>query len=192
MGKVFPLIADAALIPLDASYYSQCQVCNQTKPVYVTFGSALLKGRKTRDKVFAACATCFKDGKIEQVREGLPLAQSVQEYVEAHFERKPANWLETKRKELIDHLERMPCHLPPLRQEMDWALCCGQLTEYLGSPANQRDLLSLSDLRAWNFGVDERSEEGIDFDGCPDELLGDIAVFRCRKCGQHYIVFQPT
>ena len=94
--------------------------------------------------------------------------------------------------ESIDRLERMPCHLPPLRQEMDWALCCGEPTEYLGSPANQRDLLSLSDLRAWNFGVDERSEQGIDFDGCPDELLGDIEVFRCRECGQHYIVFQPT
>jgi hypothetical protein len=192
MGNVFSLIADAALIPLDASYYSQCQVCNQTKPVYVTFGSAVLTRRKNRNKVFAACATCFKDGKIEQVWDGLALLQSVQEHVEAHFKRKPAQWLEPKREELIDQLERMPCHLPPLRQEMDWTLCCGQLTEFLGSPADQRDLLSLSDLRAWNFGVHERSEDRIDFEGCPDDLLSDIAVFRCRKCGQHYIVFQPT
>jgi hypothetical protein len=192
MGRAFPLIADEALIPLDASYYSQCQVCNQTKPAYVTYGRAFLKGKTQREKVFAACKTCFKGGKIEQVREGLPLARAVQEYVGRYFKRKSAKWLEAKRKEMIDQLDRMPCHLPPLRQELDWALCCGELTEYLGSPGGRRDLLAVKDLRAWNFGVDERSEDAINFEGCPDELLGDIAVFRCGKCSQHYLIFQPT
>jgi hypothetical protein len=46
MGSVFEQIADAALIPLDATYYSRRQVCNQTKPVHVTYGRALLKGKK--------------------------------------------------------------------------------------------------------------------------------------------------
>jgi hypothetical protein len=193
MGQVFPLIADEALEPLDTDAYPRCQVCGRAAPVYVTFGRALSAKTNKRDKVYAACESCFKQGKLEQVRPTLPVAQAVGEYLQGHYKRKSAAWLAAKQKEMLDALDHTPCSLPPCRQEIDWPLCCGELTEYVGCPAGREELRELEDMRAWNFRLNERSvEEGISFAGCPDELLTDAAVFRCEKCSQHYLIFQPS
>jgi hypothetical protein len=193
MGRVFNLIADEALEPLDAAAYPRCQVCDRAAPVYVTFGRALDAKTNRREKVYAACESCFKQGKLEQVRPTLPVAQAVEEYLRGHYKRKSAAWLAAKQKEMLTALDRMPCHLPPFRQELDWPLCCGDLTEYVGCPAGRQELRELEDMRAWNFGLNERSvEEGISFADCPDELLTDSAVFRCGKCSQPYLIFQPS
>jgi hypothetical protein len=77
-------------------------------------------------------------------------------------------------------------------QGTDWPLCCGRLTEYVGSPLNLEELIRVqADVVSWDSGPESSMSYDARNDG-PPESFEEVAVFRCLVCEEQYWTFQPT
>jgi hypothetical protein len=193
MGAVFRYIADEALAPENPDDPGRkCDVCKKNSPAYRSFGRAVPARRKNEVRIDAACADCFREGRVREVRDGEEVVGAVRTYVAKCFKKESAARRKAREAVILDELNRMPCRLPPFRQRLDWPLCCRGLTEFVGSPAAREELKSLPPSTGWDLGelhdlgaVDFREMEGTD-------VLHDTGVFRCPTCARLYVVFQPT
>jgi hypothetical protein len=193
MGTVFRYIADEALAPENPNDPGrECDVCRKNSPAFISFGQAVPVGRKKEVRINAACADCFKAGRVGEVRDGEEVVEATRRYVTRTFKKESAARRTAREAAIRDELNRMPCRLPPFRQRLDWPLCCGGLTEYVGSPAHREELKTLPPVTAWDQGelqdvgaVDFHEMEGSD-------VLHDTGVFRCPECARLYVIFQPT
>jgi hypothetical protein len=180
MGTIFRLIADEALQPEDADYYTECQVCSKPAvPVYPCQGY-LVRTDGTADKVrdvYAACADCLKEGRVSHIDEYRtdPLIERFAENPEA------------EKRSL-----RMTPRIPVQMQGGDWPLCCGTLTEFVGSPASLEELIRVQESGTpWDLGPVTLLYYDARQDG-PPESFREVSVFRCFVCGRKHWTFQPT
>jgi len=211
MGSIFPYVADEALRHYDPAYYTHCQVCrNSGTRVFTAHGTATLAGG-IRKKVYAACAGCIQDARVQQVDEWAtdPLIEA---YVQGYLKGAEPAAVRQLQSELKDKLRRTP-HDPPQVQRTDWPMCCGDLTEYTGSPQKRTEWQALTQTAfGWRRGEilkpdpgdeDEPDDEWPEWNrwleafipvDSGDELpsLGAFAVFRCLRCGKRYWTFQCT
>jgi hypothetical protein len=211
MGSIFPAIADEALTPMDPDSYPQCHVCARGELTVFTSHGTVTRADGSRDDVYVACADCLRAGKVEQIDEWStdPVITEYAKRCAGAANEAAARALETR---LKDKLRRTP-HLAPQAQRTDWPLCCGDITEYTGSPEKRAEweLLTRSAF-GWRRGEvlqpapseeDEPDEEWPDWhpwlegfiprdngDGLPS--LGGFATFRCIACGRCFWTFQCT
>jgi hypothetical protein len=180
MGTVFRLIADNALQPEDADHYTECQVCRKPGvPVYQCQGH-LARPDGTADEsqdVYVACENCLKQRRIVHLDEYRtdPLIERFADNPEAE-------------KRSLRMTPRVPLHM----QGGDWPLCCGTLTEFIGSPACLEELVSVQQSgMPWDLGP----VNGLGYDAAQDglpESFREVSVFRCFVCGCQHWTFQPT
>jgi hypothetical protein len=180
MGRVFPLIADAALVAEDPAVYTECQVCGtRGVPVYAAQGY-LTRGDGSADPsrdVYAACEACLKGGLVAHLHEYRtdPLIE--------RFAADPAG-----QRALLRTTPRIPFQC----SGDDWPLCCGQLAEFAGSPASLVELIQVQAAGSyWDLGKKRRADYDARRDG-PPESWREVSLFRCLKCQRLYWVFQPS
>ncbi|MCH5718784.1 hypothetical protein [Niabella hibiscisoli] len=93
---------------------------------------------------------------------------------------------------LISKSRKTP-DIPMFLQRVDRPLCCKDITEFTGYPANDDELYLVGDQDIyWEEGVKGRASM-YDFrvHGSP-ESLREIARFTCRHCSKKYFTFQFT
>lgn len=180
MGGIFRLISDDALEVEDARYYTECQVCRKLEvPLYRCQGY-LAREDGTPDPfqdVYVACEDCLRHGRVVHIDEYRtdPLIE--------RFARDP----QTEKQSL-----RMTPRIPLQTQGTDWPLCCGVLTEFVGSPCSVEDLFRVQDDGTpWDLGPVESPYYDVRRDG-PPESLREVSCFRCFVCGRLHWTFQPT
>jgi hypothetical protein len=82
--------------------------------------------------------------------------------------------------------------IPLQMQGTDWPLCCGRLTEFIGSPLNLEELILVqADGVFWDRRPDSSLIYDARIDG-PPESFDEVSVFHCLICGKKYWIFQPT
>src|SRR5262245_32328251 len=142
MGSIFPYVADEALRAYNPAVYANCQVCEKAGGrVFTAQGTALLPDGRYRD-VYVACAECLRAGRIKQVDESTTDAL-IAAYVQRYLKDATPDTLRRLESELKDRLRRTP-HDAPQAQRTDWPLCCGDLTEYTGSPQKRTEWEALT------------------------------------------------
>ncbi|HEY2883529.1 MAG TPA: hypothetical protein VGJ15_13875, partial [Pirellulales bacterium] len=180
MGTVFPLIADNALQPADAKYYLECQVCrDRNVPVYPCQGRVCQQdgSAELRCEVYVACEHCLKQGRIIHIGE-----------------RRTDPVIEKFAKDPVAEKARLRAtpRIPLQMQGTDWPLCCGRLTEFIGSPLNLEELILVqADGVFWDRRPDSSLIYDARIDG-PPESFDEVSVFHCLICGKKYWIFQPT
>jgi hypothetical protein len=211
MGSIFTYVADEALRPYDPAYYTHCQVCGRSEVRVFTADGKVTLPDGSREDVYAACAECLREGRIKQVDEWEtdPLIEA---YVRRHLKDTNPEAVRQLESELKDKLRRTP-HDAPQAQRTDWPLCCGDLTEYTGSPQKRAEWEALTrTCFGWRRGEILKPESG-DEDEPDDEWpewhpwleafipvdsgdelpsLGAFATFHCLCCGRQYWTFQCT
>jgi uncharacterized protein CbrC (UPF0167 family) len=179
MGSIFPLIADDALRVEDAEYYIQCHVCStEGVPLYHADGCVIDdSGEADEDnEVYAVCERCIKAGRVEHASEYV-----TDEVLEKHAENPDTA------KALLRATPRIPLFL----QDDDWAICCGQLAEFVGIPTSLDDLIELEETaQPWNHGPTSYQRDFANTG--PPESFREISVFCCVKCQKRLYVDQFT
>lgn len=179
MGSNFPLIADDALRFEDAEYFKQCQVCSaEGVPQYYADRCIIDdSGEADEDnEVYAVCEPCIKAGRVEHSGEYI-----TDEVLKKHA----ANPVAAKA--LLRATPRIPLFL----QGDDWAICCGELAEFVGNPTSLDELIELErTAQPW-----EQSPTSYQRDFAntgPPESFREISIFRCVKCQKRLYVDQFT
>jgi uncharacterized protein CbrC (UPF0167 family) len=190
MGRVFRYIADAALKPL-TGHGRTCQVCDaRGVDVYNAHGNILLPGGKEGEDCYAACAACLRAGRVIHIGES-ETDRSIRAYVRKYLRDGSAAKRKRLEDTLRDALRRTP-RIPLFVQGDDWPLCCGDLTEFTGSPRGLRALIRLSKSAVyWEKRPLEDHDYDFEEDGPPEDW-SDVSAFRCLHCDKQYWVFQFT
>jgi hypothetical protein len=190
MGTVFRYIADKALKPL-TGLRRTCQVCDRRSvDVYWAVGHIVLPGGAEGEECAAACTDCLRGGRVAHISEWATDA-TIRAYARRHLRGRPADERQRLEATLRDALRRTPM-APMFLQADDWPMCCGDLTEFTGSPRNLRALIQLTESavywekRAWRNHDIDFEEDG------PPESWTDVSEFRCLHCPKRYWVFQFT
>jgi uncharacterized protein CbrC (UPF0167 family) len=190
MGKVFRYIADAAL-KSEKGYQRTCQVCEaRGVDVFNAHGNVLLPTGKEGEDCYVACAACLRGGRVIHIGEW-ETDKLIKAYVRKYLPKSPA----VKRKKLEETLRaalRRTPRVPSFAQGDDWPMCCGDLTEFTGSPRSLRELIRLSRSAVyWEQRARDDHDYDFEEDGQP-ESWSDVSVFRCLHCDKRYWVFQFT
>lgn len=190
MGSVFRYIADSALTPEDASYYTKCHVCDKPQvPVFSAQGEVVREDGTVDDLIAVACEPCLKTGKIIHISEW-KTDLVIRAYLRRYFTDKGPAFIERRSQELFLALRKTP-RVPMFMKGDDWPLCCGDLTEFKGSPKDVNELPNVDGpMIYWSEGV---KEPVADFksDG-PPESLYEVSFFECLSCDKRYWIFQFT
>lgn len=180
MGVCFPLIADDALRSEDADYYTECQVCSTPRVSVYSCHGYLARPDGTPDKSqdrYVACEACLKLGRICHIDE----------YRTDPLIERFASDAGTE-KALLRKTPRIPFQM----QGTDWPLCCGKLTEFVGSPSSFEELVKMqAGGTPWDLGPVSTPYYDAIQDGTP-ESLKEVSNFRCSMCGGLYWTFQPS
>lgn len=169
MGKLFRYIADNALQPYT---YSNCWVCDRENVTAYEYYGSWLRGESVKEKIDAVCADCLRRNRFKWTNES-ELPQIIRES-----------------NELLSKLRQTP-QIPMMVQYNDWAVCCDDLCEFIGSPASEKDLLEISETAIyWEKDVGSQGRNFTKF-GLP-ESLDEISLFKCLVCQQRYWIDQFT
>lgn len=217
MGTVFQYISDDALEPISEPA-AECQVCGSTGvDIFPYQGYWIKNGEDDEDDedeevIYEACERCIKSGNLRWMNEDeLRVSfgaetilveinrpdivwepgqdHSVKDGRRINRYREIPHWVGTSLT-LIEKLRRTP-QIPLMMQCDDWVVCCNDLCEFLGSPADMEALLELTDSATyWESGL---GHSGRDFrcDG-PPESFSEISEFRCFHCHSRYWIDQYT
>lgn len=168
MGKLFTYIADNALRPYE---YSNCWVCNREAITAYEYHGSLLQGESIEEEIDAVCADCLPRNCFKWINES-ELPQIIRES-----------------NELLNKLRQTP-QIPMMVSSNDWAVCCDDLCEFIGSPDSE-ELLEISKAAIyWEKGVGKQGRNFTKF-GLP-ESLEEISLFKCLVCQQRYWIDQFT
>jgi hypothetical protein len=184
MRQLFPFIDDLALERYYPNEPNACRSCGRHDvPLY------RVRPTRANDSSEAACPGCLHAGRVAQVEPSDRLTTSVAEYARERFPSEPTAQAALARK-LLDHLNQTPLGLAEQVQRLDWPLCCGDLTVFLGHPTPSRLFaLGMPPFEPWDHGPG-----GSPFPDEPDlgELAVDYALFQCPACSARYFTEQHT
>ncbi len=189
MGQIFELIADNALEKMD-DYYSECHVCNRTDvDLYDYQGKHQLENGEIDDDIYAVCAECILTKNLFHICD-FEYLKAIKSYLSTtNLSIQEQEQLSNK---LIQKYQKTP-DIPIFMQHHDVPLCCNDIVEFIGYPANDNELFEKTESYIyWEKGVKNQSES-YDFRrvGGP-ESLSDVATFRCSHCNKKYFTFQFT
>lgn len=189
MGQLFELISDEAIEKSDEDY-TECHVCQKTGiDLYPYQGKATLDDGTIDDDIYAVCSDCLKTKPLVHTG-GFFYTETIEKYLASQ----PLN--ETQKlnlKEILIGKYNQTPDIPLFLQRPDQPICCNDITEFTGYPADDEELYEISEKNMyWEEGLKEKSEY-YDFRkyGSP-ESLREIASFKCRHCGEKYFTFQFT
>lgn len=190
MGSVFRYIADHALTSADEFFEGICQVCNKKEvEVFEVSGTIALEDGKLGEDVYAACGDCIRGGRIEKTGADVIDAQ-VRKYLKGIYKDRTPIYLMRRSLELSVAYRQTP-DSPLFVQNPDWPLCCGDLTEFTGSPASETELIRLTrDGTYWQERVETNN---VNFEKTgPPECLREVSRFECLNCHKCYWTWQFT
>lgn len=174
MGSIFPHVADEALRP---GREGPCPRCGAGGRLYPYAGKVVRypAGREADDpRVCDLCAACILGGDVER-----HVTPEMRQAVLRHA---------ADKEQALRALHRLP-EAPVFMQDFDWPLCCGDFCEFIGSPADEDELLEIQrTCAAWQHGPDGYARN-FAADGMP-ESLDEISVFSCGSCGKRHYVDQ--
>ncbi|CAL2091316.1 hypothetical protein [Tenacibaculum sp. 190524A02b] len=187
MGKLFELISDNSVESLD-EYYKECQVCGNSDTDLYEYQGILDRGSlEEEEEVYAACCSCIKTKPLSHICD--------YEYIETidlflntlELDDSDRNNLKVN---LIKKYNQTP-DIPMFMQKTDIPLCCRDITEFIGYPKSENELIEISENYIyWEEEVKKKSEF-YDFKeyGVP-ESLNEVASFKCKHCNKKYFTFQ--
>jgi hypothetical protein len=71
--------------------------------------------------------------------------------------------------------------------DIDWPICCRDLTEYLGEPDGRDELLAFCrDAIFWSWGDAEKLDDNAQIDLNPGVDLFEFQMFQCLHCDNSY------
>jgi hypothetical protein len=189
MGTVFRHIADEVLRP-KKGYRRTCQVCARTGvDVYPASGNIALPDGSEGADCAVACAECLLGGRVEPTC-AFQVDEVIRSYLDRQFKDHTGLFRLRRAAELAAAYRQTP-DIPLFLQNNDWPLCCGDLTEFFGSPRNKRELIRLS--RTAVYWKKKVRENDVDFaDTGPPESYDEVSMFRCPSCAKVYWTWQFT
>lgn len=189
MGEVFELIADSALEQLD-DYYKDCHVCEKAGvDLYPYQGSFEADDGTVDDDIYAVCLKCIRTKNIAHVCD-FEFIKKIGKYLTDQG-LSDADYQCTKIA-LVEKYQRTP-RIPLFMQEEDKPLCCQDITEFVGYPKNDEELIEKTESHLyWEDGLKPKSDDyNFRKYGGP-ESYSDVAFFRCAHCQKKYFTFQFT
>src|SRR5262249_41021109 len=133
MGTAFKYVADDALLP--DGHHPRCDVCGRRGPVYEGGAEAYFDATASYAPVDVACAGCFRAGKVRGLGDDVRAVEAVvRAYLGVFSRGAPLPEVDERTRLLLRALNRTPCRLPGFVRGIDWPLCCGDWTEFIGKP----------------------------------------------------------
>ena len=191
MGTIFRYIADKALKPAAAVYKRTCQVCSRKGiDVYAAQGAVALPDGSEGDEVAVACADCLRAGRVEKTC-AFEVDEVIRRYLDALHRRDRSHLYRLRRLVELAAAYRQTPNSPRFLQRQDWPLCCGDLTEFTGSPRNKKELVALT--RSGVYWEGQVKKNRVDFEETgPPGSYSEVSIFRCLACKQVYWTWQFT
>jgi hypothetical protein len=193
MGTVFRYIADEALRPAEAAFKRTCQVCGQKGvDVYRADGNVGLPDGRVAGGVgvAVACADCLRGGRVEKTC-AFDVDEVIHRYLEKLYRRDRTCLFILRRLVELAAAYRQTPDGPLFLQHNDWPLCCGDLTEFTGSPKNKKELVRLTKTGVYWEGQVKKSRVDFEETG-PPESYTEVSIFRCLACQKVYWTWQFT
>lgn len=158
-----------------------CPICKKQGLLYpcngfLTSPGGMCDDENPESEISEACADCIDAEKVARIEE--------YEFVD---------YLKGRYKDGVhfrDGLRRTP-QLPLLMQREDWAFCCNDLCEFVGSPATYEELLVIVGSCHYWDRIRENRPRDFRRDG-PPESLNEISAFRCLHCPKRFWIDQFT
>lgn len=184
MGSVFKHIADTALQPTELGPDEPCQHCQRDDVVVYDYIGRIIDPTRAADvalatddnEIFAACADCILGGNLQKNAS------------EIDDVRRVVNRFAADPKAALAAFSETP-HIPLMMQDSDWPICCGELCEFRGNPANyDESVLVPARNQFWDR---QPTDWQSDFDLRP-EALREVCLFKCQSCEKTYFIWQST
>lgn len=190
MGKLFRYIADEAIKPPDRRPKRDCHACEKEgTDVYDIQGNVAKRNGTEGAEVYSACVRCIQTGRVEPAT-AFEVDEVIRKYLATHYKDRTHLFRLQRLLELATAYRRTP-NVPLFLQHQDWPLCCGDLTEFTGSPKTKKELVKLSTTATYWQGEVMKCFVNFEETGAP-ESLREVSRFRCLTCPKVYWTWQFT
>lgn len=183
----FKYIHDSAL-EIEAENET-CHVCETTQQELFSYQGIIELPDGSEEDVFYVCESCIKSGKTRHMTD-FEAIECIDNYLNRQnlddFTRNQ------KRSELIEAYQKTP-GIPIYQQGFDQPFCCLDMTQFIGYPENEKDLIHISKNYTYWYQEPQEDNEMADFsEGGEPESMRDLAKFECLHCKSKYYTFYPT
>lgn len=182
MGSVLTYVSDEALC---VSELGPCQHCARPDVPAYNFWGEVIDPNLAADVELAIeepelnclCADCINGGNIRRTD-----TWAVEDTVSRFAGDEAMVWRE------FNKLPDIPLFI---QGKLDWPLCCGGWTEFIGAPSTLAELLALQKTHQyWKAGPSNTPRDFVR-DG-PPESLYEVSAFACPACNSRYYTDQFT
>jgi hypothetical protein len=167
------------------SQRKRCQIC-ETDDVQVFDSFGTPQGSDSpSDEVEIVCAECLNAERLIHEDENIT-KQAVERWIERHCVDEDRQTKKQIRKHLWSAFRRTP-RIPRRNLDIDWPICCRDLTEYLGEPDGRDACLAFCrDGVFWNGGDTETLDGNAEIDLNAGVDLFEFQLFQCLHCDKKY------
>jgi hypothetical protein len=182
---------DSALKPAEAVFKRTCQVCaRKGVDVYRADGHIAHPDGREGEGVAVACADCLRGGRVEKTCS-FEVDEVIRQYLDKFHRRDRTHLFRLRRLVELAAAYRQTPDGPLFLQNQDWPLCCGDLTEFTGSPKNKKELVRLTKSGIYWEGQVKKNRVDFEESG-PPEFYGEVSIFQCLACQKVYWTWQFT
>ena len=183
MGTVFRYIADSVVAV--RGQRKRCELCGTDDVrVFDSFGTPS-DGDEAADEVEIVCAKCLNAERLIHEDENV-VKRAVEKWIGQHCADEDRQTKKQIRKHLWSAFQRTP-RLPRQNMDIDWPICCRDLTEYLGEPDGRDACLAFCrDAIFWSWGDTSKLDDDAQIDLNAYVDLFEFQNFQCLHCGNKY------
>ena len=183
MGTVFRYIADSVVAA--RGQRKRCQVCGTDDVrVFDAFGKPLGSDGPS-DEVEIVCAKCLNAERLIHEDENIA-KHAVEKWIGQHCGGEDRQTKKQIRKHLWSAFRRTP-RMPRQNMDIDWPICCRDLTEYLGEPGSRDACLAFCRAAIfWRWGDTSKVDDDAPIDLAPGIELFEFQLFECLHCDNKY------
>ena len=143
-------------------------------------------------RVESLCVECIRSIPLRRLQPR-DCEKKIQQLINAHFKKGTLTGAERHNRfvGICDEFRRTP-QLPLFLQGEDWPYCCGDFSEFIGTPGSYEESIRIGrEMSHWDHGPEDYESMYGEMTLEPEELK-EVNIFRCLQCGNRVFTWQAT